>query len=185
MDDEGIVALLWQRQESGLAELKMKYDRLCRQTAHNILAAPDDVSECINDAYFQLWQLIPPQRPRRLAAFLLKVVRNLALKKYAYNNAQKRRADFVLSLDELAEIAPGGLTPESELDRERLPVAISSFLHRQSRLNRQLFLRRYWYFDSVAEIAAQSALSQGAVNVRLCRLRSDLKAYLQKEGFDV
>ncbi len=87
MEDEEIVALLWQRQEAGLAELKMKYDQLGRQVAHNILAAPDDVSECLNDAYFQLWQLIPPQRPQKLAAFLLKVIRNLALKRYAYNSA--------------------------------------------------------------------------------------------------
>ena len=185
MEDEQIVELLWQRQENGLGELKLKYDGLCRQTAKNILALPDDVSECLNDAYFQLWQLIPPQRPEHLAAFLLRVVRNLALKRYAYNNAQKRRPEVLLSLNELAEVAPDGAVPEDELVRQALVVAINAFLRQQSKLNRQIFLRRYWYFDSLAEIAGKAGLSSGAVTVRLCRMRGALKEYLCKEGFEI
>lgn len=186
MDDEQIVEMLWQRQEEGLTEVKRKYDCLCRHVAQNILALPDDISECLNDAYFRLWRLIPPQRPRHLPAFLLRVVRNLALKRYAYNSAQRRCPEVLLSLNELAEVLPAAEgAPEAELNREGLLAAINSFLRRQSKLNRQIFLRRYWYFNSLTEIAGQAGLSEGAVAARLWRLRAALRVYLQKEGFDI
>ena len=158
MEDERIIEMLWQRQESGLAEVKLKYERLCRQTAQNILAFPDDVSECLNDAYFQLWQLIPPQRPQHLPAFLLRVVRNLALKRYAYNSAQKRCPEVLLSLSELAEVTPAAMALDEELNRAELLAAINDFLRRQNKLNRLLFMRRYWYFNSLDELAGQSGL---------------------------
>lgn len=183
MDDEQIRELLWQRQEEGLQALKLKYDRLCRQTAQNILPAAEDVNECLNDAYFQIWQLIPPQQPQNLAAFLLRVVRNLALKKHAYNTAQKRSPQVLLPLDELAEVVGGGF--EAEIEGAELTAAINNFLRGQSKLNRQLFLRRYWYFDEIEAIAEQAGMSEGAVRVRLYRLRVALKKHLQKEGFAV
>lgn len=184
MEDAEIVERLFQRQESGLQELKLKYDRLARGVAQNILALPEDVSECLNDAYFAMWQLIPPQRPERLPAFLLRVVRNLALKRYAYNTAQKRSPNQQLPLAELAEVLHGGPQPEDELGRKRLVMVLNSFLQDQSRQNRQLFLRRYWYFEPLEEAASQVGLSRGAAAARLCRMRGRLREYLQKEGFD-
>ena len=185
MEDEQIIEMLWQRQENGLAEVKLKYERLCWQTAQHILTLPDDISECLNDAYFQLWQLIPPQRPQHLPAFLLRVVRNLALKRYAYNSAQKRCPEVSLSLSELAEVTPSATALDEELNRGELLAAINSFLRQQNKLNRQLFLRRYWYFNSLDELAGQSGLSNGAVAARLCRMRAALKVHLQKEGFNI
>ncbi len=183
--DEEIVEQLFQRQEAALQAVKRKYERLCRQVAGNVLALPEDVSECVNDAYFTLWRLIPPQRPDKLPAFLLKLVRNLALKRYAYNAAQKRDPNLRLPLDELAEALPGGLQPEEVLGRKDLAVAVNAFLRGQSRLNRQLFLRRYWYFEPLKEAAEQAGLSAGAAAARLCRMRAGLRDYLQKEGFEI
>lgn len=183
--DEEIVEQLCQRQEAALQAVKRKYERLCRQVAGNVLALPEDVSECVNDAYFTLWRLIPPQRPDKLAAFLLKLVRNLALKKYAYNTAKKRSSNLPLPLDELAETLPGGLQPEEVLGQKDLAVAVNSFLCEQSQQNRQLFLRRYWYFEPLKEAAEQAGLSAGAAAARLCRMRAGLRDYLQKEGFEI
>lgn len=183
--DAEIVNMLFQRQEAALQEVKRKYERLCRRVAGNVLALPEDVGECVNDAYFTLWQLIPPQRPDKLPAFLLRLVRNLALKKYAYITAQKRRPDLWLPLDELAEMLPGGLQPEEALGLEGLAEALNTFLRGQSQQNRQLFLRRYWYFEPLSAAAEQAGLSAGAAAARLCRMRSSLREYLQKEGFEI
>lgn len=125
------------------------------------------------------------ERPDTLPAFLLKLVRNLALKRYAYNAAQKRDPNLWLPLDELAEALPGGLQPEEVLGRKDLVVAVNAFLRGQSRLNRQLFLRRYWYFEPLKEAAEQAGLSAGAAAARLCRMRAGLRDYLQKEGFEI
>lgn len=184
-EDEEIVEQLFLRQEAALQAVKQKYERLCRYVAGNVLAEQEDVSECVNDAYFTLWQLIPPQRPVRLSAFLLRLVRNLALKRYAYNTAQKRSFNLRLPLDELAEILPGGLQPEEALGREQLAAAMNRFLRGQSQQNRQLFLRRYWYFEPLHTAAEQAGLSAGAAAARLCRMRAGLRDYLQKEGFEI
>jgi RNA polymerase sigma-70 factor (ECF subfamily) len=182
MEDKQIIGLFWLRDETALRETQQKYDRLCRQIAHNILTDVQDVNECLNDSYLTLWQTIPPQRPQNLAAFLLKITRNLSLKRLAYNSAQKRSPGLLLSLDELAEALPAAANIEDEITKQQLITAINQFLRRQNEQNRALFLRRYWYFDSLPQICRQFNLTENAAAARLFRLRKSLKNFLQKEG---
>jgi RNA polymerase sigma-70 factor (ECF subfamily) len=185
MEDNQIIDLFHRRDEAALRETQQKYDRLCRQIAHNILADVQDVNECLNDAYLTLWQTIPPQTPQNLSAFLLKITRNLSLKRLAYNSAKKRSPETLLSLDELTEVLPADADLSDELAKQQLIAAINQFLHQQSEQNRTLFLRRYWYFDTLPQISHQFGLSENAAAARLFRLRKNLKKYLQKEGINL
>lgn len=182
MEDRKILALLWDRAEQAIEALAEKYGSRLYQTAMNILDCHQDALECVNDAYFALWNAIPPQRPDPLAGFVLRVGRNTALKRLRWETAGKRNSAYDASLDELAGCLPGG-TLEDAWDAKALGQSIDRFLGAQSRENRVIFLRRYWFGDSVKEISQTLGLQQNAVSVRLNRLRAKLKDYLTKEGY--
>lgn len=182
MEDKRILELLWNRMESALDAIAQKYGQRLQRTAMNILGNPRDAEEAVNDTYIALWNAIPPERPEPLAGYIHRTGRNVALNKHRYLTAEKRSA-YQVSLEELSGILPGP-SLEELLDARELGRAIDRFLDTVSRENRILFLRRYWFGDSVKYLAKAMGLSQNAVSVRLSRLRGQLKQYLSdQEGF--
>ena len=183
MEDQQIVELLWQREERALQEAQYKYGSLCGRIAGNILRDPEDVQECLNDSFLALWNRIPPEKPRIFAAFLGRITRNLALKRYEYNSAAKRNEELETSWEELE----GTLCVPSEADRQyeakQLAEAISAFLWTLDEEPRRLFIRRYWYFDSVRTLAQNFGMSESKVKSMLFRTRNKLRDVLQREGY--
>ena len=182
MEDHDIVALYWRRDEAALAETERRYGRYCYAIANGILRDEEDARECVNDAFLAAWNAIPPHRPALLSAFLGKITRRLALKKRRDQSAAKRGGGSVsLSLYELAECIPAGERPEDSLDAAALTELLDAFLETLSPEDRRVFLRRYWYCDSVREIAPRYGYSQSKVKMTLKRARDKLRALLEKE----
>lgn len=185
MEDFEIIELYWQRDERALTESVGKYGRLCQSIALRLLNSFEDSEECVSDTWLRAWNTIPPQRPEILRAFFAKITRNLALDRCRSNAAQKRGGGEVsLALDELRDCVTGG-DLETELERKELAAAINGFLRSLDEKERQLFLRRYWLAESVSAIAKKSGISANAVSLRLMRLRTRLKEYLEKEEISV
>lgn len=182
MDDESIMEMLQKRDERAIAELKKKYGRLCLCLAGNILSRPEDVEECVNSAFFVIWEKIPPETPADLKTYLCRIVKNKAVDKLKYNSAEKRNAQFAVSLDEVAECIPDDSV--RDISAEKLSVLISSFLRTQEEKTRKIFVRRYWYGDSLAKIAELYDMNEKTVATNLHRTRKKLKDYLKKEGYD-
>ena len=181
MDPNRIIALLWARSEEAIDGLSQNYGRRLYQTSYNILSDQQDAEECVDDTYLAVWNAIPPKKPDPLAAFVYRIGRNISLNRLRSCQAQRRDNRFDLSLDELATCIPGS-TLEEDLDARVLGQALDRFLETQTRENRILFLRRYWFGDSVRDVAQSLGLTENAASVRLNRLREKLKYYLIKEG---
>ncbi|MGM9662693.1 MAG: RNA polymerase sigma factor [Oscillospiraceae bacterium] len=183
MHDEEILRLFFERSEQAIAELEAKYGALCRRVAFNILNSDRDTEECVSDAYLAVWNAIPPQRPETLPAYVCRIVRNLAVKRYHANTARKRSSFYDVALEELEECLSAPETAETALSARELTRLLDAFLDTLEERDRYLFVRRYWYADSVAAIAAELGISENNASVRLSRLREKLKRYLRKEGF--
>ena len=182
MEDRQIVRLFLQRAEGAIAAVAGKYGARLTALATNILRDHRDADEAVSDTYLALWNTIPPQEPDPLSAYSYRICRNTALNKYRANTARMRDGSYDLSLEELAECIPD--TPlEETLTARELGRAIDTFLTKQSRDSRVIFLRRYWFGDSVKEIAKTLGMKEGAVSARLSRTRSALSLYLIKEGY--
>lgn len=182
MDDRKILELLWHRAEGAIDALAAKFGRRLHATAINILGDPRDAEEAVNDTYLAVWDAIPPARPDPLCAYVYQTGRNSALKLLRSRTAQKRNSGYDLSLEELAQVLPAG-TLEEEIDARALGQAIDRFLDSLDSKDRVLFVRRYWFGDSVSTLAAQRYATPGSISVRLHRIRERLKDYLNKEGF--
>ena len=182
MEDSLIVALYRQRDETAIPETEIKYGRFCFSVAERILRNSEDAAECVNDTYLAAWNAIPPHRPEKLSAFLGKITRRLALKKLRDRSADKRGGGSVdLSLDELEECLPSGRTVDESVDLAVLTEILNDFLAALPVEERRVFLRRYWSFDSVGEIAARFGFGESKVKMTLKRTRDKLRARLQKE----
>lgn len=182
MDDSKIIAMLSARLDSALDGLAQKFGKGLQSLALNILGSPEEAEECVNDTYLALWNAIPPAQPDPLSAYVYRIGRNLALKRLRLNTAQKRNSHYDVSLDELAGVLSGS-TLEETVDARDLGRAIDAFLDTLNKENRIIFLRRYWFGDSVQKIAADRGLRENAVSVRLHRTREKLRDYLKEEGF--
>ena len=182
MEDEKIIELYWARHESAIDETDKKYRTFCMYISRNILNDISDAEECINDTWLAAWNTIPPERPVHLSAFLGKIVKNLSLKKFRYNNSEKRRKEVTVSIEEISESAVSISDTESITDSEELAHIISEFLRGQSKEKRVMFLRRYWFFDSYSQISELVGVSEESVRVSLMRLRKKLKKYLEERG---
>lgn len=182
MNDHQIIGLLFDRAEEAISALAEKFGRRLRSLALNILGSIRDAEETVNDTYLAVWNAIPPSHPDPLAGFVYKTGRNQALKRLRRDTAKKRNDSYDLSLEELAGCIPGPALEETVEARE-LGLAIDHFLAGQSRENRVLFLRRYWFGDPVRDIARDLGMKENAVSVRLSRVRGQLKDYLIKEGY--
>lgn len=182
LEDSEIIALFDARSERAIEELNRKYGAAVRKTAANILGDRQDVEECVNDAWLGAWKSIPPQRPDPLGSYVCRIARNLAVKKYHANTARKRDSRYDLALDELAECLPSPRDVEGELTAKELSAAIDRFLDTLCYEDRFCFLRRYWYADSVADIAAMTGFDRHRISVRLFRTREKLHRALKEEG---
>lgn len=183
MEDEQIVTLYWQRNERAIDETRIKYGHYCHSIAYNILANTQDAQECENDTYLAAWNAMPPHRPGILSTFLGKLTRRISLDRRKYRNAQKRGGDTVtLSLEELTGCIPCGQSFSEVLQERELAQLISQFLRKLSQQDRQIFIRRYWYCDSITQIASQFSSSESRIKMVLLRTRNKLMEYLKKEG---
>lgn len=185
MDDHKIIELYWERDETAIQETALRYGGLCAQIAQNILSSREDSEECVNDTYLALWNAIPDQRPKIFSAFIGRITRNLALKRYDYISAAKRSSSATASLEELGDCVSGTDSVVSELERRRIQNAIDTFLWAQSDAKRTVFIRRYWYFDSIERISRRTGFSESKVRSMLYELRRKLRAYLESEEIEV
>lgn len=186
MDDRKIVQLYWDRNEQAIPATSLKYGNYCTSIARNILSNREDTEECVNDTYLHAWNSIPPHRPSVLSTFLGKITRNLSLNRYKQIHADKRGGgDLPQVLDELAECVSGTDDVEHEIDRRELIKEIDAFLSMLSEVKRSIFICRYWYIDSISDIASRFEITENNVSVTLNRLRTNLRKYLIERGFEV
>ena len=186
MEDSQIIDLYWARLEQAIQETDTKYGGYCRAIAHNILKSMEDSEECVSDTWLRAWNAMPPQRPSVLSAFLGRITRNLSLDRYKAARAEKRGgSSFPAALDELSECVPAGGSVEQTMDERELGQAIDRFLRTIPEKQCSLFLRRYWYGETVKDLAAEWGLSPNQMAKRMLRLRRSLKAELEREGIDV
>lgn len=184
MDDQKIIDLYFDRNEQAITETDVKYGKLCHSIAYNILSNREDSEECVNDTYIGVWNAIPPTRPDNFMAFVCRIARNLSLKRLEFLKREKRSADVILSLDELSAVLPDEqYAPDvSDEDVGRL---ISQFLRTQKEDVRNVFIRKYYFFDSVKEIAERYSFTESKVKNMLFYTRNKLKDYLIKEGVEI
>ncbi|MBO4418381.1 MAG: RNA polymerase sigma factor [Oscillospiraceae bacterium] len=183
MEDRQIVALYWERNPAAIDRTAEKYGSYCTTVARNILQNREDAEECVNDTWLCAWNSIPPNRPENLATFLGRLTRNRAIDRLRSRNSLKRgQGATPLALEELSTVIPAVAGPESELLLEELVQSVNRFLGTLSQKERDVFLCRYWYFDSVAEIGADFGFSESKVKTLLYRTRKKLRQALQKEG---
>lgn len=178
MEDEEILALLQSRKEQGLNELEHKYGKRLRLLAGRILPE-EDAKECLNDTYLAVWNSIPPNQPEFLFAYAAKICRNLALNKIEWSHAAKRNAVFVELSAELEQCIPD---VSADIGQQELGELIAGFLKKQPEEKRQLFVRRYWYGESIRELAEAFGYRESKVKSILFRLRNRLWNDLKKEG---
>lgn len=185
MKDEDIIKLYFERSENAIKETELKYGRLCTYVVKNILKNSSDVDECVNDTYLGAWNSIPPSHPDVLSAYLCKIARNLALKKYEYLSAAKRNPEVLLSLSELEECVTDIESSDIRYSDRELSDFINKFLRSQKQENRMVFIRRYWYHDSIKTICKRYNLSKSKVESILFRTRNRLREALEAEGYEV
>ena len=186
MDDREIIQLYWERNDGAIPATAEKYGNYCASIAGNILGNPEDAKECVNDTYLRAWNAIPPHRPDSLPTFLGRITRNLSLNRFKHLTAEKRGGGQTpLVLDELSDCISGRDDVEQQFTRRELIGAINGFLAELPPEKRRVFLWRYWYFDSVSEIAARLGATENSVSVTLHRLRVKLRGYLSERGFDL
>lgn len=182
MEDKVIIELFFNRDANSITEADKKYGKYCYKIAFNILANKEDAEECVNDTFFAAWENIPPHNPEILSAYLGKIARNLSLKKYRFKNAQKRDVNNQLSLDELNECIPSASDILEQLDIKETAKIIDGFLRNLSKKDRYIFIRRYWYLDSLDSICSFTGLNKGQLKMRLLRIRKKLLLKLNEEG---
>ncbi len=184
LEDNRIIELYFDRNEIAIAETKNKFGRLCFGISKNILGDESDAEECVNDTYLAVWNKIPPERPNSLMAFVAKIARNISLKRLERNSAQKRRAFEYVDISELEEVladdeSAAGVT-EEEIGRH-----INDFLSMEKEAVRNVFMRKYWFFDSVEEIADRYSFSESKVKSILFHTRNKLRRYLKEKGVHI
>ena len=186
MADAKIVQLYFDRNEQAIPATADKYGNYCKSIANNILGNHQDADECVNDTYLNTWNTIPPHRPKMLSTFLGKIVRNLSFNRYKHNTAGKRGGgELPTVLDELAGCVSGNDDVEQAYEYKELVKDINDFLSTLPVHKRNIFVCRYWYTDSVADIAARYNMSYSAVSMELTRLRTKFHNYLIGRGYEL
>ena len=181
MEDQHIVDLYFARDEQAIRHTADKYGAYCTAVSMNILHSEPDAEECVNDTYLKTWNSIPPSRPASLKLFLARITRNLSLNRYRAMHTDKRNSDLEVSLSELETCIPA---PEDG-DGGELVELLNQFLEGQSKTDRILFVQRYWYSLSAAEIGQEQGMTENAVWVRLHRTREKLRAFLEERGYRI
>lgn len=184
MDDNQILELYFARKEDAIRHTHDTYGRRLFTLAERIVRNDQDAEESVSDTYLKAWNSIPPTKPTHFFAYLAKICRNFALKKLDWNTAAKRHAEVVSLTQEMESCIPD-TSRDRELESRELGRILDAFLRTLSDENQMIFLRRYWYVDTIAEIAVRYGISESAVLMRLTRTRTKLAAYLDKEGISV
>lgn len=186
MNDSEIVNMFLERNERAIGEMSGKYGRYCGSIAQGILKNYEDAEECVNDAYMRAWESIPPQNPTSLKAYLAKITKNIALDRIKALGRDKRGGgELPLVYEELEFLAADTRSVEGELERKEMLAAVNRFLKRSSTVHMRAFVLRYWYCESVAEVARELGLRENHVAVILNRMRNRLRNYLRKEGYTI
>ncbi len=186
MDDELIVQLYWDRSESAIGETDRKYGSYCKSIAYNILQNIEDAEESVNDTYMDAWNAMPPHRPSILATFLGKITRRISIDRWRSQNRLKRGGgEITLALEELDECLSDSQNVEKEIERKELAELINCFLDALPVTERRVFLSRYWYMDSIKEIAQKFGFSQSKVMSMLHRLRKRLRQNLEEDYYEI
>lgn len=185
MDDREIIRLFFERSEQAIAALSEKYGAVFYKTAWNILGDPRDAEECVNDALLGVWNSIPPQNPESLPGYVCRIVRNLAVNRYHANTAVKRNSYYDAALDEIELCFPCSASAEEEYEEKENMRALDLFLETLNKKDRILFVRRYWYAESMEDLASRFHTSRHSVSVKLSRIRKKLRSYLKKEGISL
>ena len=184
MDDKQIIRLFFERSEQAITELSQKYGDLCMKIARRILNDHQDAEECVNDAYLGAWNSIPPQSPDPLRSYICRIVRNRSLKKLRTNSAIKRGSQFEVSLSELEDCIPDSSMDE-QLSISELSAQINAFLAALSKDDRLMFVKRYWFSESISELADAFGITENNVSVRLSRIRGKLHQYLNRKEANI
>lgn len=183
MEDNRILELFFARDEAALQLTREKYGRYLNGIAYAVLRDAGAAEECENDTYLRAWEQMPPERPQVLSAFLGTITRRLALDRYRHAHTAKRGGGVAdLSLTELEECVPAGSTVYDDMESRELAAVISAFLHTLPEETCAVFLRRYWYMDSISELAQRYNCSPGRIRILLMRTRQALRAHLEQEG---
>lgn len=185
LQDEKIIKLFQERSEQAIFELAEKYGTVLRRISKNILNNTSDAEECVNDTYLAAWNTIPPQNPNPLKTYVCRIVRNISIAKYHSNSAVKRNSHYDVALDELEECFASQASVEEEISAKELTALIDEFLDGLDGESRVMFVRRYWYADSVSDIAVRFGVSANNAAVRLSRVREKLRKYLEENGVRV
>ncbi len=181
MNDEQIIRLYFDRDQTAIAETDRKYGTYCYSIASNLLGR-EDSEECVNDTYHTAWTRIPPEVPQSLKAYLGRIVRNISISRFRRSHAQKRNSGANVLLSELEDCLPSAETVESEVDSRELSRLISSWLATLSGDDRALFVLRYWHGTAVQDLAEKCGCTPNALSLRIRRLRKSLKHYLEAKG---
>lgn len=182
MEDERIIELFFERSEQAINELHDKYGKVCYNLSFSILNNGLDAEECVNDSYFSAWNVIPPEKPRLLLAFICKIVRNISMKRYYEKTAVKRNSAYDITMSEVENYLLSPNNVEEEIEAKELVHIIENFLDTLTIENRVIFMRRYWFSDTYEDIARRVGITEKNVSVRLSRIRKQMKKYLTKEA---
>lgn len=183
MEDKEIIELYIARSQNAITETDIKYGSYCRTIARNVLNDREDTDECVNDTYLKTWNTIPPVIPKIFKAFIAKITRNNALNMYEKRTASKRNGgQAALSLDELSECIDSKNDTVAKVERSETIAALNEFLEKLEKNKRIYFMQRYFYMKPIKEIAEDNGISEGSLKTMLCRIRSDLKAYITERG---
>ena len=184
MTDSQIIELYWARKEEAIKETDLRYGKKLHSLADKIVRNFEDAQECVSDTYLKTWDTIPPKRPEYFFAYLAKICRNFALGVLDWKSAAKRKGEIVSLTAEMETCIPDP-QHERKLEGEELGECLNRFLETLSRDNRVIFLRRYWYMDSIADIASHYGMTESKVKTQLHRTRTKLHSFLEKEGITV
>lgn len=182
MEDKDILAMYWERNEQALIETEKKYGKILHRLSENIVKNNEDAEECVNDTYQKAWESIPPTRPNHFLAYLARIARNFSFGKLDYRQAAKRNAEVVSFSQEMEECIPDSVDDDALIESLDIGDCINDFLRMQKAEYRQIFVRRYFYSDSVREISRVYGISSSKVKVILFRMRKALKAHMEKGG---
>jgi len=184
VEDTKIIELFLNRQEEAIRETDAVYGRRLFGLANNILRSFEDSEECVNDTYLKTWHAIPPQKPRHLFGFLAAICRNLSLNRLDWKAAAKRNAEVVALTEEMAMCIPDAAQMR-QVEAKELGKLLNAFLAGLPQQSRMIFLRRYWFVDTISQIATRYDISESKVKMQLSRTREKLRMFLEKEGIAV
>lgn len=182
MEEQEIIRLLFARSETAVEALRNQFGPYCGAIALHIVGNYADAEECVSDTFFAVWNTIPPQKPERLRAYVGRIARNIALDRYDYLHAKKRNGEFDLILSELGECVQSREDTQQQVEDGLIRDSISAYLRGKKEADRNIFLRRYWYADTISEIAERFGAGESRIKSILYRMRRELRKHLQKEG---